>query len=104
MSLSKIITYLERADGPNRGLDQSIALQVGYRLSIDQGLLDGERDRKIWRFGEPPKEVRLPEFTKSADAALDLTQLVGVTAPENDAAPIALCLHAMKELQRQRET
>lgn len=97
MALEKIIAALENLDGPDRKIDQSIALQVGYTLSINQGLLTGERDQKVWWLGSPPKEVRLPAFTKNIDAALHLANLVG--SDKAPTAAIAICLAAMRKLR-----
>ncbi|PDT47339.1 hypothetical protein CO661_14245 [Sinorhizobium fredii] len=98
MALEKIIAALENLEGPDRQIDQSIALQVGYTLSINPALLPGERERKNWWFGSPPKEVRLPKFTESIESAIDLAKLVGVEYDSDDA--VAICLSSLKELQR----
>ncbi|MFA1621241.1 hypothetical protein ACDY96_00055 [Rhizobium mongolense] len=116
MELENIIAALEAAEGPDRKIDESIALQVGYVLSIVQG--NGEPDRKVWWFGSPRTQVRLPTFTASVDRAIHLAELVDPNhigamvwekgqwrAQMNNGAPcfastaaVAMCLAAMREL------
>lgn len=75
MALADLIEQLTDATGPDTLLDQSIALVVGFKRTVDKG----GNSRKI--YWEPPysgEKSRIPPaFTDSIDVALSLSRIVG---------------------------
>ena len=67
MDVRELLHAVETLTGPDRKADEAIARCAGYTLSIEQ-------DQKIWYYGDPPQQVRLPGFTSSAQRALEFAK------------------------------
>ncbi|WP_155956633.1 hypothetical protein [Rhizobium sp. CF080] len=77
MNIQTIIDNLVKANGPDRKLDFAIASLVGYeRKNVSTDGL-GEQGARIVYVRPPSDEpVKVPDFTRSIDAAYALAQVI----------------------------
>ncbi|RVL05081.1 hypothetical protein CN151_10570 [Sinorhizobium meliloti] len=79
MDLHELIQNLEKSEAPSRRMDAMLALVAGWQRKASRS---GGNVNVVWLF--PGEEVnRLPEFTRSIDAALEF---VGLIAPQRSLA------------------
>ncbi|MQX97980.1 hypothetical protein GHK03_18055 [Sinorhizobium medicae] len=75
MDLQELIQDLEKMEAPSRRTDALLALQAGWQRKASRS---GGNVNVVWLF--PGDETnRLPEFTRSIDAALEF---VAIVAPQ----------------------
>ncbi|MGH0280733.1 BC1872 family protein [Sinorhizobium meliloti] len=75
MAVSDLIVELETAGEPDRGTDAKIALLFGWQRRVEAAG-GATKSRKVFWLHPKTGENRLPAFTYSVDAALELVDLV----------------------------
>lgn len=83
MAIENLITDLEQAKGPDKNLDASIALTMGYRRRVEkiQTSPTGEPVRRVlWIVPSGDEVLDVPPYTASLDCARELAEQI---SPQN---------------------
>lgn len=73
MNIGELILSLHRSTGPDRSLDEKIAILMGYVRQV--GSWNG-KERVVWLEPDGNREARIPAYTRSTEHAYDLAERV----------------------------
>ncbi|MBP2233695.1 hypothetical protein J2Z31_000185 [Sinorhizobium kostiense] len=79
MDLNELLPELEKATGPSRILDAAIGRLVGYKRKVEyrkSNRTGGTVRRVFWIVPSGDDFVRMPHFTDSLDAAVELASII----------------------------
>lgn len=97
MAIADLIQEVESLTEPSRDIDVKIGLLVGWQRKVEYANEKEENSRNVIWILHGERTARLPRFTDSLEAALQLLELV---APNISVASAGRPMSAGSKLQR----